>query len=82
LDSIQGVSWGQDDNRPPELQSISVDAPNAMAMQVVPRKDFETIWKIWIDYKSQKVKRYELGDMTRFSKYIISIFHWLEKSSG
>jgi len=62
--------------------SISVDAPNAMAMQVVPRKDFETIWKIWIDYKSQKVKRYELGDMTRFSKYIISIFHWFEKSSG
>lgn len=59
---------------------IEVDAPNATAIQVVPKDDFEKVWEVWADYKRQKVKRYELRDMTRFSKYIISILHWYENA--
>ena len=59
--------------------AISVQAPRAKNIQVVSMEDFELIWEIWADYKSQKVQRQELRDKTRFSKYIISIIHWYEK---
>jgi hypothetical protein len=58
--------------------SISIDSPNALSFQVVPVRDFQSVWTVWKDYKSQKLKRSELRDITRFSKYIISIFHWYE----
>jgi hypothetical protein len=57
---------------------IEIDAPNASSIQVVPKDDFEKVWRVWTDYKSQKVRRYELRNMTRFSKYLISILHWYE----
>jgi len=59
--------------------NIEVDAPKANSIQVVPKSDFEIVWKVWPEYKALKCKRYELRDMTRFSKYIISIFYWYEK---
>ena len=59
-------------------KSISVDTPKAKDIQVVPKEDFERVWEVWSDYKAQKVKRYELRDMTFYSKYIISILHWYE----
>jgi len=59
--------------------SIEIEAPKAMNLQNVPRGDFEKVWEVWKDYKAQKVKRYELRDMTRFSKYIISLLHWNEE---
>lgn len=60
--------------------AISFDAPRAKNIQHAPRKDFETLWNIWPDYLSGKVKRYEIRDLTRFSKYIISTLHWLEEN--
>ena len=57
---------------------ISVDAPNARNIQRVPKTDFEKMWVVWDDYKTEKVKRYEIRDMTMFSKYIISILHWYD----
>lgn len=62
-------------------QAIKVDAPKAKTIQIVPIEDFEYVWDVWSDYKVKKVKRYELRDMTRFSKYIISILHWYESDS-
>lgn len=58
---------------------VEVDTPRATNNQVVPKSDFERVWEVWPDYKAQKLRRYEIRDMTRFSKYIISIFHWLEE---
>lgn len=58
--------------------SISVDAPGAEYIQEVPREDFESVWKLWQGYKDEKVRRIELRDITRYSKYIISILHWYE----
>jgi hypothetical protein len=57
---------------------IEVDPPKAVNTQIVPKDHFERVWKIWEDYKSQKVKRFELREKTWFSKYIISILHWYE----
>jgi hypothetical protein len=59
---------------------IDIDTSNAGSLQVVPKGDFEQVWKVWLDYKNKKVRRYELRDMTRFSKYIISILHWYENA--
>jgi hypothetical protein len=59
--------------------SIVVDTPKAKNLQTVPKDDFKSVWKVWSDYKSNKVKRYELRDMTRYSKYVISILHWYDE---
>jgi hypothetical protein len=59
---------------------IEVDPPKAGTTQSVPKADFEKVWQDWVDYKNQKVKRQELTEYTRFSKYIISILHWYENS--
>jgi hypothetical protein len=59
-------------------ETISIDAPRAKNTLVVPKEDFEAVWEVWIDYKREKVKRNELSPLTRFSKYVISIFHWYE----
>ena len=59
---------------------IEVKAPKAINPQIVPRDDFQKVWDVWKDYNAQKVQRQEVRDMTRFSKYIISIFHWLENA--
>ena len=59
--------------------SIEINAPKALNLQDVPKNDFEKVWGVWKDYKNLKVKRYELRDMTRFSKYIISLLYWLEE---
>ena len=59
--------------------SIEVETPKAENIQHVPKEDFEKVWDVWRDYKIQKIKRYELRDMTRFSKYIISILKWYEE---
>ena len=59
---------------------IEVDPPKAINLQVVPKDDFERVWKVWEVYKNQTVKRNELKPVTRFSKYIISILHWYEEN--
>ncbi len=59
---------------------IVLDSPNAKANQSVPRDNFEAVWGVWPGYKAQRVKRNELTELTRFSKYIISIFNWYENA--
>src|SRR5690349_55207 len=59
---------------------IEIKAPNAKTTQRVPETDFEKVWEIWSEYKSQKFPRHQVRDMTLFSKYIISIFHWYEQN--
>lgn len=63
-------------------ESIEVDAPKAKNMLVVPKADFEVVWEVWSQYKNHRVQRQEIRDMTFYSKYIISILHWLETKNG
>ena len=59
--------------------TIEVNAPKAKTIQIVPREDFQTILEVWFDYKRGGILRQEIRENTRFSKYIISIFHWYEE---
>ncbi len=61
---------------------IEVDAPGTQNIQKIPKRDFQIVYNLWDDYRSGKVRRYEIRDQTRFSKYIISILHWLLNNSG
>jgi hypothetical protein len=60
------------------LESISIQSPRAENLQTIPKSDFESVWGLWSDYKAGKVRRSDLRDITRFSKYIISLLHWSE----
>jgi hypothetical protein len=53
--------------------SVTVLPANRQSRNV-PRSDFEKVYNTWDDYKTRKLKRYELG-FTQHSVYIISIFH-------
>ena len=59
---------------------IVIDSPKAKYHQHVTKDDFEVVWKNWDDYKSGQVQRQEIRKNTRFSKYVISVLHWLEEN--
>lgn len=61
---------------------IEVNSPNAANIQRVPREDFELVYTEWANYIAGQTGRAEIRDKTRFSKYIISVLHWLELRSG
>lgn len=61
---------------------LDIEAPGAEYIQHIPRTDFERLWAVWDEYKSGRLLRHELRDMSRFSKYIISLLHWLEQEES
>ncbi len=61
---------------------IGVSAPGALTPQRVRRADFEAVYELWEDYLRGTVQRSAFTPLTRYSKYVISIFHWLQGQSG
>lgn len=61
---------------------IEVASPNAASIQRIPKADFEAVYRVWPAYCIGTHRRQDIRDSTRFSKYIISIYHWLEGRSG
>lgn len=57
---------------------IEVDPPGAENLQRIPREDFTKVYRHWEDYNAGHTLRSQIRDITRFSKYIISIFHHIE----
>lgn len=57
---------------------IVVHAPKAKNLQRVSKADFEIVWGVWEEYKNGRYQRQDMRDLTMYSKYIISILHWLE----
>lgn len=57
---------------------VEVESPNAKGAQRIPVADFEQVHKLWAQYINKRIDRSYIRDMTRFSKYIISILHWIE----
>lgn len=47
--------------------------------QYIPKKDFKLVYEVWDDYKSFKVKKADLCQHSRFTKYVISIIHQFEE---
>lgn len=58
-----------------DTRFIEVESPDAENSQRVPREDFSAVYELWGDYLARRVPRYQIRDLTRFSKYIISILH-------
>lgn len=51
--------------------------------QHVPQIDFQGVYDIWPQYISGTYLRSEIRDnITRYSKFIISILKWVESSNG
>jgi len=58
--------------------AVDIDSPNAENVQRVPKKDFEILFSNWEAYCSGKLQRQELREMTRFSKYTMSIIKHIQ----
>lgn len=54
---------------------VVVSSPEAENEQSVPKQDFQKLYIVWSGYCAGSVQRQNIRDMTRFSKYIISILH-------
>ncbi len=54
---------------------IECDAPDAKTIQKVPEKDFHFMFENWDDYINGRIRRPDLRDQSRFTKYTISIIH-------
>lgn len=57
---------------------IDVETHGAKMIQKVPKQDFEDVWHVWEKYKSGNFLRKDLREVTRYSKYVISILNWFE----
>lgn len=58
---------------------VYVTVPTAKNIQVVSKNDFEAVWKVWADYKTGRILRSEVRELTRKSRYVINILHWLDQ---
>jgi hypothetical protein len=55
---------------------IIAELPSDDAMlQSIPKDEFAFMYEHWQDYVSGNIKRSELRNESRFSKYVISILH-------
>ena len=63
-----------------EAGIIEVDSPGAENVQRIPREDFAKVYRRWEGYNAGHIPRRKIRDITRFSKYIISIFHHIESA--
>jgi hypothetical protein len=61
---------------------IVVNAPGATTPQLVRRADFEAVYALWDDYIRGATPRSAFTPLTRYSKYVVSILHWLQGLSG
>lgn len=60
-------------------EAVAVSSPKAASEQIVPKKEFEKIHAVWAGYCAGSVQRHILRDMTRYSKYIISILRHVDE---
>lgn len=72
---------------PFEIEAVSrnvivINAPGATTPQSVRRADFEAVYDLWNDYVRGAIQRKAFSPLTRYSKYAISILHWLQTRSG
>jgi hypothetical protein len=65
-----------------DQNAIVVNAPGATKLQSVRRRDFEAVYELWDGYRYGSTPRSTFNELTRCSKYVISILHWLEEQLG
>jgi hypothetical protein len=62
--------------------AVVVETPGAKLPQTVRQVDFQTVYDQWDAYCLGAMPRSDFTPLTRYSKYAISILHWLEERSG
>jgi hypothetical protein len=63
-------------------KSILIKPPNAKNLQRVPQGDFKKVYAVWSQYMASTFPRHRIRNITRFSKYIISVLHWVEQGNN
>jgi hypothetical protein len=58
---------------------VIISAPSALNEQKVPKADFKLIYDNWRPYLKRAVRRGELMNQSRFTKYTISIIHQYQR---
>jgi len=61
---------------------VVVDPPGAQTEQRVGIADFRAVYDHWNNYCHGPMLRRAFRPLTRYSKYVISILHWLEGHLG
>lgn len=61
-----------------EKEYVEIDAPSARSPIKIRKHSFQNVYQYWSQYLNGKVRRGKLRDITRHSKYIISIMHQFE----
>lgn len=59
---------------------VEIESPNAKTIQYARKSDFEVMYNNWESYCSGKLQRKELTELTRVSKYTMSIIKHLDDS--
>ena len=59
-----------------------VAPPGAKHTQTLGRAEFERVFGFWPGYLTGGIRRMDLRDEPRYSKYVISLFQWLEADLG
>ena len=62
--------------------AVVVNAPGATSAQRVSHADFAVVYERWDDYTRKAMLRSDFSPLTRHSKYVISILHWLESQNN
>jgi hypothetical protein len=66
---------------PFDISIISSDyiivKPLKAKVQKINKRDFDKVLLVWKEYCNGTIQRQEIRNKTRYSKYIISIFHHL-----
>ena len=55
------------------MTGIKIESPNAKNIQNIAKNELEIMFNNWGDYCSGQLQRQQFRDLTRFSKYTISI---------
>jgi hypothetical protein len=64
-----------------DSDAVVIIAPGARTPQTVRRADFEKVYALWDHYVRGLTPRSAFTPRTRYSKYVISILHWLQEHS-
>lgn len=57
---------------------VAISGKGISGIRSVSRRDFATLYDHWDDYKNNGIHRHEIGNNSRNSSYVFSIFRWLE----
>lgn len=58
--------------------NVIVIVPRASKLQKISWVDFRLVYDRWNGYRQHIIPRSEISSVTRYSKYIISIYHYIE----